>query len=53
MEPAGAAAFAALRAGAVPEDLFAGRAGDDALRVACVVSGGNPAPEQVAALRRG
>lgn len=50
VEPAGAAAFAALLAGALPEDLLAGRDAKKPLRVACVLSGGNPDPAQVHAL---
>jgi threonine dehydratase len=50
VEPAGAAAFAALLAGALPEELLAGRTATNRLRVACVLSGGNPDPEQVKAL---
>jgi len=47
VEPAGAAAFAAVLAGALPEELLAGRSPANPLRVACVLSGGNPDPEQV------
>lgn len=50
VEPAGAAAFAALRAGALPPELFEGRSARHPLRVACVVSGGNPDPDQIARL---
>jgi threonine dehydratase len=50
-EPAGAAAFAALLAGALPDELLAGRGPGDPLRVACVVSGANADPAQIAALR--
>ena len=47
VEPAGAAAFAALLARALPEAFTAGRGPENPLRVACVLSGGNPDPEQV------
>jgi len=47
VEPAGAAAFAAVRAGALPAELLAGRGPQKPLRVVCVLSGGNPDPEQV------
>jgi threonine dehydratase len=47
VEPAGAAAFAAVLARALPEELLAGRDAARPLRVACVLSGGNPDPEQV------
>ena len=50
VEPAGAAAFAVLLSGALPAELLAGRSARDPLRVACVVSGGNPDPHQVAGL---
>lgn len=51
VEPAGAAATAFVDAGLVPEEWLAGRSKDDPLRVVVVVSGGNPAPEQLAELR--
>ena len=50
VEPAGAAAFAAVLAGALPPELLEGRSAANRLRVACVLSGGNPDPKQVAAL---
>jgi threonine dehydratase len=52
VEPAGAAAFAALLARALPAELLEGRSPARPLRVACVVSGGNAEPEELAALRR-
>jgi threonine dehydratase len=51
VEPAGAAAFAALVHEAIPPELLEGRGPSQPLRVACVVSGGNAEPEQIAALR--
>jgi threonine dehydratase len=51
VEPAGAAAFAAVQHGALPPELLAGRTAAHPLRVAVVLSGGNPDPEQLAALR--
>lgn len=53
VEPAGAAALAAVLSRHLPKDLFAGRAADEPLRVAVIVSGGNPHPAQLAALRAG
>lgn len=50
VEPAGAAAFAAILHGALPPELLEGRAAGNPLRVVCVLSGGNPDPKQVAAL---
>jgi threonine dehydratase len=50
VEPAGAAAFAAVLHGALPPELLEGRSAERRLRVACVVSGGNPDPRQVAQL---
>lgn len=50
VEPAGAAALAAVREGHL-EDALVGRSDADPLRVAVVVSGGNPAPDQLAELR--
>jgi len=52
VEPAGSAACAALFEGLLPPALLAGRTASDPLRVACVVSGGNPDPAQLAALRQ-
>ena len=51
VEPAGAAAAALVWSGRLPEALFAGRDASSPLRVAVVVSGGNPDPAQLAALR--
>jgi threonine dehydratase len=51
VEPAGAAAFAVVHAGRVPEAWLAGRTAAAPLRVAVVISGGNPDPAQLAALR--
>jgi threonine dehydratase len=51
VEPAGAAAFAAILAGALPPELLEGRSAADPLRVAAVLSGGNPDPAQLAALQ--
>jgi len=51
VEPAGAAAPAAVFAGRLPDRLLAGRTGADPLRVAAVVSGGNPDPRQLEEVR--
>jgi threonine dehydratase len=51
VEPAGACSASAVLTGKLPEELFVGRDGDNPLRVAVVISGGNPAPDQLAALR--
>lgn len=51
VEPAGAAAAAWVFEGRLPAPLLDGRTAADPLRVACVVSGGNPDPEQLAAIR--
>lgn len=51
VEPAGAAAFAAVLAGALPIEFLERRSADDPLRVACIVTGGNPDPEQIEGLR--
>jgi threonine dehydratase len=48
VEPAGAAAFAAVLHGALPPELVEGRSARNPLRVACVLSGGNPDPRQLA-----
>lgn len=48
VEPAGAAAVALVLSGGLPEDWLPH---DRDLRVVAVVSGGNPAPEQLAAVR--
>ena len=50
VEPAGAAAFAAVAQGRLAAELLEGRSRANPLRVACVVSGGNPDPSQVRAL---
>lgn len=50
VEPAGAAAYAAVLSGSLPPELLEGRSRADPLRVAAVVSGGNPDPKQLAAL---
>jgi len=50
VEPAGAAAFAAVLAGALPSELLEGRSPSNRLRVAAVLSGGNPDPAQLASL---
>lgn len=51
VEPAGAAAPAAVFDGALPHELLTERTEDNPLRVAAVVSGGNPDPRQLAELR--
>ncbi|MCB9914754.1 MAG: pyridoxal-phosphate dependent enzyme [Planctomycetes bacterium] len=51
VEPAGAAAPAVVLSGRIPAAWLAGRDASNPLRVAAVVSGGNPAPDQLAALR--
>jgi len=51
VEPAGAAAAALVFEGRLPLELVASRGPEDPLRVAAVVSGGNPAPDQLAAIR--
>jgi len=51
VEPAGAAAVAAVLAGALPSGLLDGRDAADPLRVVAVISGGNPDPAQLEALR--
>ncbi len=51
VEPAGAAAFAAVVARRLPAELVAGRSAKDPLRVAVVVSGGNPDPAQLESVR--
>jgi len=53
VEPAGAAALAAVTSGKLPASLFVERDAGDPLRVAVVVSGGNPDPAQLEALRAG
>jgi len=51
VEPAGAAAAALVLGGRLPDELLEGRSARDPLRVAAVISGGNPAPGQIEALR--
>ncbi|HVS10049.1 MAG TPA: pyridoxal-phosphate dependent enzyme, partial [Planctomycetota bacterium] len=51
VEPAGAAAVALVLERALPEELYENRGADRPLRVAAIVSGGNPDPEQLAAVR--
>jgi threonine dehydratase len=53
VEPAGAAAAAVVFGGRVPERWLKGRSPADPLRVAVVVSGGNPDPAQLERLRAG
>ena len=52
VEPAGAASFAAVLCGALPAEWLAPRGAQDRLRVCAILSGGNPAPDQLEALRR-
>ncbi len=52
VEPAGSAAFALVLARKLPAELFTGRDAKRRLKVAVVVSGGNPDPEQIESLRR-
>lgn len=47
VEPAGAATYAAVLAGAVPDELLEGRDASNPLRVVCVVSGANASPAQL------
>lgn len=51
VEPAGAAATALVLSGGLPSELLEGRSPENPLRVAATVSGGNPDPAQLAALR--
>jgi threonine dehydratase len=51
VEPAGAAAYAAVRARRLPPELLRGRGPTNPLRVAVTVSGGNPDPAQLASIR--
>ncbi|MCY3001906.1 MAG: pyridoxal-phosphate dependent enzyme [Planctomycetota bacterium] len=51
VEPAGAAAYAAVLAGKLPTLVTHARTPDNRVRIACVVSGGNPDPAQIAAIR--
>ncbi len=46
VEPAGAATLAAVQMGLIPAERFQGRSEADPLRVAIIVSGGNPSPQQ-------
>jgi threonine dehydratase len=50
-EPAGSAAVGVVLAGLLPARLLEGRNASRPLRVVAVVSGGNPDPEQLAAVR--
>ncbi len=52
VEPAGAAAMALVLAKKLPAELLANRDAKRRLKVAVVVSGGNPDPEQIETLRR-
>lgn len=51
VEPAGACSLAAIHEGCLPKELLVGRTAENPLRVAVVVSGGNPAPDQLAKIR--
>jgi threonine dehydratase len=51
VEPAGAAAPSVVFGGQLPAKLLEGRDASSPLRVVAVVSGGNPAPDQIEALR--
>lgn len=51
VEPAGSAAVAAVLAGSLPRPLLDGRTSANRLRVAAVVSGGNPDPAQLQSVR--
>ncbi|MCA8922286.1 MAG: pyridoxal-phosphate dependent enzyme [Planctomycetes bacterium] len=51
VEPAGGAATALVLSGSLPPELLEGRSAQNPLRVAATVSGGNPDPAQLAALR--
>ena len=53
VEPAGAAAVAAVLVGKLPGELFEGRGAGHPLRVAAVVSGGNPDPAQLERILQG
>jgi threonine dehydratase len=52
VEPAGAAAVALVCSGGLPAEYLAGRGAGNRLRVAAVISGGNPDPDQIAAVQR-
>lgn len=51
VEPAGAAAYSAVVARKLPASLYEGRTSKNPLRVAVVVSGGNPDPAQLESVR--
>ncbi len=51
VEPAGSAAVAVVVSGKLPERLLQGRSATNRLRVAAVVSGGNPDPAQLESVR--
>ena len=51
VEPAGACAYSAVLAEMLPAELLADRTVDNPLRVAVTISGGNPDPAQLAAMR--
>jgi threonine dehydratase len=51
VEPAGAAALGIVLAGLLPEEVFAARRDGSPLRIAVVVSGGNPEPAQFESVR--
>ncbi len=51
VEPAGSAGAALVLSRKLPADLYAGRSSSNKLRVAAVISGGNPDPAQIAELR--
>jgi threonine dehydratase len=51
VEPAGAAALGIVLAGLLPEEVFAARRDGAPLRIAVVVSGGNPEPAQFESVR--
>jgi len=50
VEPAGAAAFAAVMHDVLPPELFEDREPGDQVRICCVVTGGNADPDQLARL---
>lgn len=51
VEPAGAATTALVLSGGIPAALLEGRSAQDPLRVVAIVSGGNPDPAQLEAVR--
>ncbi|MFN0242743.1 MAG: threonine/serine dehydratase [Planctomycetota bacterium] len=51
VEPAGSAALALVLSKKLPVELFAGRSASNRLKVAVVVSGGNPDPAQLEAVK--